>query len=68
MAFIKHLLFLGFIYIFIGCGEKPSNLVNQTKSTKPIVKENGKFVSFPNDTVTIFSKHNALLHKTLKLK
>jgi cobalt-zinc-cadmium efflux system membrane fusion protein len=53
MAFIKHLLFLGFIYIFIGCGEKPSNLVNQTKSTKPIVKENGKFVSFPNDTVTI---------------
>jgi multidrug efflux pump subunit AcrA (membrane-fusion protein) len=53
MAFIKHLLFLGFIYIFIGCGEKPSNLVNQTKSTKPIVKENGKLVSFPNDTVTI---------------
>lgn len=53
MAFIKHLLFLSFIYIFIGCGEKPSNIVNQTKSTKPIVKENGKLVSFPNDTVTI---------------
>ena len=53
MTFIKHLLFLSFIYICIGCGEKPSTLVNQTKSTKPIVKENGKFVSFPNDTVTI---------------
>lgn len=53
MALIKQLLFLSFIYIFIGCGEKPSNLVNQNKSTKPIVKENGKLVSFPNDTVTI---------------
>lgn len=53
MAFIKQLLFLSFIYICIGCGEKSSNTVNQTKSTKPIVKENGKLVSFPNDTVTI---------------
>lgn len=50
---IKYIGVISILFIFISCESKTSNTSSQKTNTKPIIKENGRFVSFPLDSVTL---------------
>lgn len=49
---LKNITVIGLLLVIFSCKSKPTNDISQ-KPTKPIIKENGKFISFPLDTVTL---------------
>ena len=50
---IKNIAVSGLFLFLFSCGEKKTNVVTQKTNSKPVIKENGKFISFPTDTITL---------------
>lgn len=49
---IKYITYTLIFISLLSCGGKHTDTKSPIKSTKPVIKENGKFISFPADTIT----------------
>lgn len=53
MKFLKYWSFCCFIFFLISCGEKQNASTTVLTNNKPVIKDNGKYITFPMDTVTL---------------
>lgn len=53
MKLLKYLPLFCLSFLLPSCGEKQTNTTAAVVNTKPTIKDNGRFISFPVDTLTL---------------